>query len=164
VLAATLARAKETLVRATLLHDDTEKTYAIVFDKNDEFLAGITDFVQREGITAAHFTAIGAFSKATLGYFERDRKTYKKIPVNEQVEVLSLIGDVALADGKPQIHAHVVVGTSEGMARGGHILEATVWPTLEVVLTEEPVYLRKRHDPETGLALIDTGASTPSPT
>src|SRR5947209_2501162 len=81
-------RARETPVRATLLHDDTEKTYAIVFDKNDEFLAGITDFVQREGITAAHFTAIGAFSKATLGYFERDRKTYKKIPVNEQVEVL----------------------------------------------------------------------------
>jgi predicted DNA-binding protein with PD1-like motif len=146
-------------MRATLLHDEAEKTYALVFDKNDEFLADITEFVNREGITAAHFTAIGAFSKATLGYFERDRKTYKKIPIDEQVEVLSLIGDVAMADDKPQIHAHVVVGTAEGMARGGHILAATVWPTLEVVLTEEPVYLRKRHDPETGLALIDAGAS-----
>lgn len=146
-------------MRALLLHDEGEKTFAIIFDKDEEFLAGLTDFITREGITAAHFTAIGAFSKATLGYFERDRKTYKKIPINEQVEVLSLVGDVALADDKPQIHAHVVVGTSEGMARGGHILDATVWPTLEVILSEEPVYLRKRHDPETGLALIDAGAS-----
>jgi predicted DNA-binding protein with PD1-like motif len=145
-------------MRATLLHDEGEKTFAVIFDKNEEFLAGLTGFITREGITAAHFTAIGAFSHATLGYFERDRKTYKKIPVNEQVEVLSLIGDVAIADDKPQIHAHVVVGTSEGMARGGHILDATVWPTLEVILTEEPVYLRKHHDPETGLALIDAGA------
>ena len=149
-------------MRATLLHDDTEKTYAVIFDKDDEFLAGLTEFITREHITAAHFTAIGAFSRATLGYFERDRKTYKKIPIGEQVEVLSLVGDVAIADDKPQIHAHVVVGTSEGMARGGHILEATVWPTLEVILVEEPVYLRKRHDPETGLALFVAGASTVS--
>src|SRR4051812_9153131 len=85
------ARAEETPMRATLLHDEAEKTFAIVFDKHDEFMVGLTDFVNREGITAAHFTAIGAFSHATLGYFERDRKAYKKIPIDEQVEVLSLI-------------------------------------------------------------------------
>jgi len=148
-------------VRAKLLHHEDEKTYAVIFDKDDEFPAKLTEFLKQEKITAAHFTAIGAFSSATLGYFERDRKEYKKIPISEQVEVLSLIGDVAMADDGPQIHAHVVVGTSEGMARGGHILEARVWPTLEVVLTEEPTYLRKRHDPETGLALIDLDGSPP---
>ena len=142
-------------MRARLLHQDDEKTYAVIFDKGDELMARLLEFVQQEGITAAHFTAIGAFQRATLGYFDRQGKEYKKIPIQEQVEVLSLIGDVAIADDKPQIHAHVVVGTSEGMARGGHILEAQVWPTLEVILTEEPAYLRKRHDPETGLALID---------
>jgi len=147
-------------MRARLLHQEDEKTYAVIFDKGDEFMARLLEFVQQEGITAAHFTAIGAFERATIGYFDRQRKEYKKIPIQEQVEVLSLIGDVAIADDKPQIHAHVVVGTSEGMARGGHVLEAHVWPTLEVILTEEPAYLRKRHHPETGLALIDAEGSS----
>ena len=94
----------------------------------------------------------------TLGYFDRKARDYKKIPLREQVEVLSLIGDVALDRGEPKVHAHVVVGRADGEARGGHLLEACVWPTLEVVLTESPRHLRKRHDPETGLALIDPAA------
>lgn len=144
-------------MRSKLLDDSGEKTYAVVFDKGDEVMAGLKAFAQDVGLSGAHFTAIGAFSEATLGYFERDRKRYKKLPIQEQVEVLSLIGDVALKDGRPEIHAHVVVGTSDGTARGGHILSATVWPTLEVIVTESPRHLRKSHDEETGLALIDLG-------
>jgi uncharacterized protein len=149
----------ERQVKSTLLHDENgEKTYALIFEKGDEVMAGLKSFAKEAGLGGAHFTAIGAFSEATLGYFERDRKTYKRISVQEQVEVLSLIGDVALKDEQPEVHAHVVVGTSEGAARGGHILEATVWPTLEVILTESPRHLRKVHDEETGLALIDPRA------
>jgi predicted DNA-binding protein with PD1-like motif len=98
--------------------------------------------------------AIGAFRDATLGYFDWKSKDYQKIPVVEQVEVLSLIGDVAISDGKPTVHAHVVVGRADGSTRGGHLLQGHVRPTLEVVLVESPAHLRKRHDPESGLALI----------
>lgn len=143
-------------MKCTLLHDDNgEKTYAVIFEKGDEVMAGLRSFAKQAGLGGAHFTAIGAFSEATLGYFERERKEYKRIPIREQVEVLSLVGDVALKNDEPEVHAHVVVGTSEGAARGGHILEATVWPTLEVIVTESPRHLRKVHDGETGLALID---------
>ena len=146
-------------MKSMLLHDDDgEKTYAVIFDKGDEVMAGLKSFAREAGLGGAHFTAIGAFSEATLGFFERERKDYKRIPVREQVEVLSLVGDVALKNGEPEIHAHVVVGTSEGAARGGHILEATVWPTLEVIVTESPRHLRRVHDEETGLALIEVGA------
>ena len=141
-------------MKSQLLNDDQEKTYALIFEKGDEVMDGLTKFAKKAGLSGAHFTAIGAFSAATLGYFERERRDYKQIPVHEQVEVLSLIGDVALSEGKPQVHAHVVVGTSDGSTRGGHLLKATVWPTLEVIVTESPRHLRKVHDPETGLALI----------
>ena len=144
-------------MRSKLLDASGEKTYAVIFDKGDEVMAGLKAFAQEVGLGGAHFTAIGAFSEATLGYFDRDRKQYKKIPIREQVEVLSLIGDVALKDGRPEVHAHVVVGTADGSARGGHILSAMVWPTLEVVVSEAPRHLRKTHDEETGLALIDPG-------
>jgi len=133
-------------------------TYALIFDKGDEFMNGMVQFAKQERLSASHFTAIGAFSAVTLGYFDRDKKDYLKNPIAEQVEVLSLIGVIALDELEPKIHAHVVVGKSDGTAHGGHILDAHVWPTLEVVVTASPVHLRRKHDPETGLALIDLGA------
>ena len=145
-------------MRSTLLDATSPRTWALIFDKGDEPVAGLTAFAKAQKLGAAHFTAIGAFSDVTLGYFDRAKRDYKKIPLHEQVEVLSLLGDVALDKGEPKVHAHVVVGRADGEARGGHLLEAHVWPTLEVVLVESPRHLRKRHDPETGLALIDPSA------
>lgn len=86
------------------------------------------------------------------------KRVIKKIPLNEQIEVASLLGDVAEADGKPAIHIHIVVGRRDGSAMAGHLGEAHVRPTLEVILTESPAHLRKRFDPESGLALIRTDA------
>ena len=145
-------------MKSTLLDATGPKTWVLIFDKGDEPVAGLTAFAKAQKLGAAHFTAIGAFSDVTLGYFDRAKRDYKKIPLHEQVEVLSLLGDVALDKGEPKVHAHVVVGRADGEARGGHLLEAHVWPTLEVVLVESPRHLRKRHDPETGLALIDPTA------
>ena len=145
-------------MKSTLLDATGPRTWVLIFDKGDEPVAGLTAFAKAQNLGAAHFTAIGAFSDVTLGYFDRAKRDYKKIPLHEQVEVLSLLGDVALDKGEPKVHAHVVVGRADGEARGGHLLEAHVWPTLEVVLVESPRHLRKRHDPETGLALIDPTA------
>ena len=100
-----------------------------------------------------------SFRDVVLGYFERERKDYKRIPLHEQVEVLSLGGNIALADGKPKLHAHVVIGKSDGSAHGGHLLEAHVWPTLEVMVVESPQHLRRTYDEETGLALLTLSSS-----
>jgi predicted DNA-binding protein with PD1-like motif len=146
-------------MKSKLLDATGQKTFALIFDKDDEVVAGLTAFAKAERVGAAHFTAIGAFAEVTLGYFERDRKDYKRMVVREQVEVLSLIGDVALDQSSaPKVHAHVVIGLSDGQTRGGHLLTARAWPTLEVILVESPAFLRKRHDPESGLALIDPAA------
>ena len=146
-------------MKSKLLDATGQKTFALVFDKGDEVVAELTRFAKAERVGAAHFTAIGAFSEVTLGYFQRDRKEYKRMVVAEQVEVLSLLGDIALdPTGVAKAHAHVVVGLSDGQTRGGHLLGARVWPTLEVILVESPAFLRKRHDPDSGLALIDPAA------
>ena len=142
-------------MKSKLLHEhDGEKTFALIFNTGDEAMAGLVEFARSQKLGAAHFTAIGAFREVTLGYFDWESKEYKRIPVNEQVEVLSLIGDVALKAGEPKVHAHVVVGRSDGSTRGGHLLEARVRPTLEVILVESPAHLRKQVDEESGLALI----------
>ena len=129
-------------------------TYAIVFGDGDEVASGLTEFAAKHHIQSGHLTAIGAFSSAVLAYFDRDRKEYKKIPIDSQVEVLSFIGDFALDEGKPVLHAHVVVGFPDGHTMGGHLLEAHVWPTLEVFLVASPVPLQKQLDPDSQLDLI----------
>jgi predicted DNA-binding protein with PD1-like motif len=142
-------------MKAKLLSERGEKTYAVIFDTGDEVVSGLTSFAKEKGLAASHFTAIGAFQDVTLGYFDWQQKDYQKIPVREQVEVLSLVGDIALdPKGEPKVHAHVVLGRSDGTTRGGHLLEARVRPTLEVVLVESPSHLQRKHDPESGLALI----------
>ena len=146
-------------MRSRLLHDaEGLRTFAVIFDKGDEAKDGLTSFAVDHEITGASLTAIGAFQEATLAYFDRDRTEYLDIPVGEQVEVLSLVGDIAVHDGDPQVHAHVVVGHRDGRTTGGHLQRGIVWPTLEVVVEETPAHLRKRSDPETGLALIDLDA------
>ena len=127
----------------------------VVADKGDDAVAAITDASTRHGLQAAQITGVGGFSRATLGYFDRDRSDYTPIPVDEQVEVLSFLGDLATAQGKRVPHVHVVLGRSDGTTVGGHLQHAEVWPTLEVVLSEVGPELAKRPDPQTGLALID---------
>lgn len=143
-------------MQSKMLHQaDGQRTYALIFETGDELLASLGDFAQREDCSAAKFTAIGAFSEVVLGYFDWEKKEYERNTVAEQVEVASLIGDIALGpDGKPAIHAHAVLGRRDSSALAGHLLRAIVRPTLELVLVESPAHLRKRHDPESGLALI----------
>lgn len=138
-----------------LLSDAAQKTWALVFTAGEEVSAGLLAFARAERLSASQFTAIGAFSEVDLGFFEIEKKDYRKIPIREQVEVLSLLGDVSLSDGEPKVHAHVVLGKRDGTAWGGHLLKAIVQPTLEVILTESPAHLKREHDAATGLALIN---------
>lgn len=146
-------------MRSSVLDDERERTWILVFDRGDEVMETLTRFARDQGLEGGHFTGIGAFAEVTLGFFEPERRAYRRIPLRGQVEVLSLTGDIALSNGVPTVHAHVVVGRSDGAACGGHLLEGRVWPTLELVLQDTARGLLRRHDPETGLALIDPEAS-----
>ena len=131
------------------------RTFAVILDTGEEVMASLKEVAAREKLTAAQITAIGAFSDATLGYFDWDKKEYLKIPVGEQVEVVAMLGDIGEEeDGKPALHVHLVLGRRDGTALGGHLLEAHVRPTLEVIVNESPAHLRRRKDAVTGLALI----------
>ena len=136
-----------------------DDTRVVILDSGEEAFAVLTRFASESGITAASLTTIGAFENATVGWFDFEKKTYKKIEVAEQCEVLSAIGDIAVGDdGKPSLHIHVVLGLSDGTTRGGHLMQGKVRPTLEVVLTDTPATLRRKKRSDIGIALIDLDA------
>jgi predicted DNA-binding protein with PD1-like motif len=146
-------------MKSKLIQDGQEKTFALVFDTGEEVVTGLLQFAQDHKLTGAHLTAIGAFERVTLGFFDVTKKDYKRIAIQEQVELMSLVGNIAQGDrGDPKLHAHVVVGKSDGSAHGGHLLDAYVRPTLEVVVVEASQHLRRRIRGEFGLALLDLSA------
>jgi predicted DNA-binding protein with PD1-like motif len=138
------------------LHEkDGLRTYVVVLQTGEEVIACLRQFVTRERIFAAQITAIGALSDVLLQYFDWDKKEYQGIPIREQVEVASMIGDVAQApSGEPALHVHMVAGKRDGTAVAGHLARAHVRPTLEVIINESPAHLHKKKDPDSGLPLI----------
>ncbi len=149
-------RGKAPKMQVQLLNPgEPTKQYAVIFYQGDEAFSGLLEFAEKYQVTSAHFTAIGALSGATVGWFDPQRKMYKKIPIVGQHEVIGMSGDIALYQGKPVVHTHMVVGNSDGTMRGGHVLDAYVSPTLEVMVTVDPIAMQKRFDPATDLTLID---------
>jgi predicted DNA-binding protein with PD1-like motif len=139
-----------------LAEGDHGRTYVVVLEPGDEAFGCIRAFATKEGLDGAQVTAIGAFSGAVVGFFNFERKDYARILVDEQCEVLSALGDIAAGDdGMPSLHLHVVLGLSDGSCKGGHLLEAHVNPTLEVIVTETPKVLRRRKRQGMGVAMID---------
>jgi uncharacterized protein len=149
-------RGKAPKMQVQLLNPgETTKQYAVIFYQGDEAFSGLLEFAEKYRVTSAHFTAIGAVSGATLGWFDPQRKMYKKIPTDGQHEVIGMIGDIALYQGKPAVHTHMAVGGPDGTTRAGHVLAAYASPTLEVMVTVDPITMQKRLDPATDLTLID---------
>ena len=144
---------------ALLNQDDGLRTFVVVFETDDEAMGGLASFAKKESLGSSHFTAIGAFSRSVVAYFDWSSKKYQRIPIDEQVEVLSFTGDITIENGQSKVHAHVVLGKADGTAHGGHLLEGHVRPTLEIVITETPRHLFRRLDPGSGLALIDPTAA-----
>lgn len=139
-----------------LSEGDHGRTYVVVLEPGEEAFGAIRAFAAKEAVDGAQVSAIGAFSDAVVGFFDFGRKDYARILIDEQCEVLSALGDVAEGDdGMPSLHMHVVLGLSDGSCRGGHLLEAHVNPTLEVMVTETPKGLRRRRREGMGVALID---------
>ncbi len=136
-------------------------TYVLIFNAGDEAKAELDRFARETGVTGATISGVGAGSSATVGWFDFDRKAYDPTRIDEQVEVVSLLGDIAtLEDGTPQVHAHMVVAKRGGAAFGGHLMELRVKPTLEVIITETPAHLRKRLLPGLPVATIRLNLSS----
>jgi uncharacterized protein len=142
-----------------VVEDADVVTYVVVCDPGDEAVDTLTQFAQAEDLEAAQITGVGAFEHATVGWFDRAAKDYRRIRVDQQCEVLSLLGDIAEGPEGPILHMHTVLGLSDGTTRGGHLLEGKVFPTLEVIVTETPAELRKVLHPDLGVALIDLDQS-----
>lgn len=124
-------------MKATELSPRT-RTFQITFAKGDDVAAGLADFAEKNHLTNAQFSAIGAFGSAIIGWSDRPKKAFKVVKLNEEMEVAAFNGSITRdKDGKPLVHAHCVVGLlSNGKVYAGHCLEERVSLTMQMYLTD----------------------------
>ncbi len=144
-------------MRSQLLGKTPANNYILVFETGDSIIDGMLEFVREHKIRSGFFYGVGACHHVTLGFFDHKRKEYLRTPVEEQVEVMSLAGNITLFEDAPKIHAHIVIGKQDSTAHGGHLIEAIVSPTLEVFFSTSPEVLHRTRDAETNLPLIELG-------
>jgi predicted DNA-binding protein with PD1-like motif len=137
-----------------LINDDKQKTYAVILESGEEAMEQLLAFAKSLNLSASQFSAIGAFSDTTLGFFDFSIKDYKKNRFNEQMEVVSLVGDITMYKNEYKVHGHVVLANEKGNAFGGHLVKGIVHPTLEIILNESPLYLQREMDGKSGIPLI----------
>jgi len=133
--------------------------YVLRLDDGEEAVAGIRGFLVEHGVMAGYFVAWGAFSRLKLGYFQVEQGEYKERMFNQQLEVASLVGNIACLDGEPVIHAHLTAGDDEFHTYSGHLVEGMVRPMLEVFVTPLPGELHRVRDERTGLAILQPGVA-----
>jgi len=134
--------------------EDGRAEYVLVFAPGDEVLSGLLQFAERFQVRSAHLSAIGALSRATLGWYDSKRGAYKinRIPV--QSELTSLLGNITVFRHEPTVHVHVNVALEDGSVHGGHALELFVFPTVELFVQVEPDILTKKVNAATHLPTI----------
>lgn len=138
-----------------LEESDGVRTFVLTLDAGEEVMSNLVRFADDEDCGSCAVSGIGAFSHTKLGYFNPATSDFRENTIDEQCELLSFIGNIVDGeDGKPKVHAHVVLGRADASTRGGHLVEAIVQPTLELVIVEHPTHLQRRHDPVTGLVLL----------
>lgn len=141
-------------MKSRLLREAPDRTFVLRFETGDALVEALTSFAGEHGIRAGRLTGIGAFTDAEIGFFDRERKDYDRLAVDEETEVLSLLGNITVTDEGPRVHAHVTLGKQDGTAHGGHLFEGHVGATLEVFVVEYGGELRREMDEVVGLPLI----------
>lgn len=141
-------------MKSISFNGSARRDFLLVLDRGDDVVESLLAFAREHGIAGASLQAIGAFSRAAVAYWNPQTKVYEEIAVDEQVEVLSLLGSLAMSPDGVRVHAHAVLGRRDGSTVGGHLLRATVFPTLEVFIAESGTRIRRERDAETGLMLL----------
>jgi predicted DNA-binding protein with PD1-like motif len=131
--------------------------WVIILHTGDKIIESLTGFVKENGIKSGHFSAIGAVSRAEIAHFSFQEKKYSYKEFNQSLEILGIWGSVSYKDNDIVVHAHITLSDEEMHAFGGHLKEATVSATCEIMFTELGQKILRKPNPELGLNLIDLG-------
>lgn len=133
---------------------EKDNTFIIRILRGEEAVQEIINFCEEKNINAGWVSGLGACDKTELSYYDLAKKEYIKKTVDEECELLNLTGNIAFADGKRMLHAHVTLGRSDYSTIGGHVHSMRISGTGEIYITKLDAHFERELDEETGLKLL----------
>jgi predicted DNA-binding protein with PD1-like motif len=130
------------------------RRYLLRLDPGERLVESLLRFSKEQDIRGAAFRGLGAVRDAELGWFDLETKTYRSRTFSENLELLSLEGNVARSEGEPAVHVHAVCGRKDLGCVGGHLVEALCTVTVEVWMAESGFPLERVPDERFGLRLL----------
>ena len=131
------------------------RTFLVRAKHDSDIIGFLTEIAKRNAITTATFTAIGALKRAKLAFYDQEKQEYHEMELDAPYEIASCVGNISMKNGRPFVHAHIVLADKEGNTRAGHLLEGIVFAT-ELHLQElTGTKLERKNDKVTGLSLWD---------
>ncbi len=128
--------------------------FVVRIDKGEEIVAQVLELAKREHIALASVQALGAVNRFTAGVFDTQKKQFAGHTFEGCFEIVSLTGTLTTMDGKPYCHLHMSAGDEQGHVFGGHLNEAFVSATCEMVVLPMAGQVERAFDEETGLNLF----------
>ena len=129
--------------------------YQLRLESGEALNASLLDWLAGQDIGYAVMTGLGAVSGATVSYWNGETREYEQHELNEQMEVVSLIGNATMKEGRPFTHIHVTLGRRDLSVVGGHLNDLVVNPNLEIWLRAEDATVDRTLDERSGLFLMD---------
>ncbi len=126
----------------------------IRLEMREDILMSIMKFAEAKRVQAAMFEGIGSLNQAKLGHYDFATKNYKYEIFQEDLEILTLSGNISTLDKAPLPHAHVTLGRRDFSVIGGHLDEGSSANMVEIGLSALPGKLVKSRDEEVGLNLL----------
>lgn len=128
--------------------------YVIRLEKGEEIVTKVKELCEKEDVKLASLSGIGAVNKVTAGLFRTKEKKYVSKTYEEDMEIVSLGGNVSCMNGETYLHFHISVANEAGEVRGGHLTEAFISATGELVLTRIEGTVDREYSDEIGLNLL----------
>ncbi len=125
--------------------------FVLRFDKGDEVITGLAEFMKSQKVGACSFSGIGAASEVAIGFYNPFLKNFRQKPYAEELEIISLNGTGALKAGQPAIHAHGMFGRNDFSTLGGHVFKLVVSATCEISLKQLNGEMKREPNTEVNL-------------
>jgi len=137
-----------------------ENTFVIRLDKGEEIMEALRKFCYLLAIASGSFTAIGAVEKATISFFEPEKKKFSSKEFTGNYEIVSLTGNISQMRREPYLHCHVIISDNAFCVFGGHLKTAIVSTTCEIILMKLPVVVERKYNDDIGLNLLHFGTGS----
>lgn len=129
--------------------------YFLRLERGEKVIETLKDFCTKNKIRCGYFFGIGALGKAELAHYIVENKKYTSKIFKQPLEIVNMAGNITRMNNEVYLHCHITLSDEEMKAVAGHLKEATIAATCEIILVKLNASISRKFNDFIGLNLLD---------